>query len=59
MFPGLRKQSVASYEAKSLEISRLASKFDALVMDPKSMIPTIDFVRYQPRHGVERNAVSY
>lgn len=52
MFPGLRKQSVASYEAKSLEISHLASKFDALIMDPKSMIPTIDFVRYQPRPGV-------
>jgi hypothetical protein len=27
-------------------------------MDPKTMIPTIDFVRYQPRPGVERQAVS-
>lgn len=57
MFPGLRKQTVASYQAKSLEISLLASKFDALIMDPKSMIPTIDLVRYQPRPGVERQAV--
>ena len=58
MFPGLQTQIVASYDEKSLEISRLASKFDVLVMDPKSIIPTIDFVRYQPQPGVERHAVS-
>jgi hypothetical protein len=57
MYPGMRKQDVASFYAKKLEISLLAEKFDAVRRQAWPPIPFYQYARYQPRKGFERQLV--
>ncbi len=59
MFPGMREQSVASFHAKKLEITKLAERFDVQRSQSVPGIPFHQYARYQPRSGIERRWVSY
>ena len=57
MYPGLRKQDVASFHAKKLEIATLADRFDRMRSRANPAVPFHQFARYRPREGVERQWV--
>jgi len=58
MYPGLRKQGVASFHAKNLEIATLADRFDTMRAQADPAVPFHQFSRYRPREGVQRQWVN-